>query len=186
MMWERYSFQFIAQARVPALFEFGLVMKQTVSWAVCKQCQIALKNIISSGRGMLIEKVVGFMLFFFALYTKSKLHLFQEQQSHTHTHRRTFICVLLFFCFCNFFHSITEYITTARIKQVSQLRFQQQRPLLMTFIKLEELRARQRLNYDSFVIKHHLDKLLRPIEEYNKNVCHVSTLSKATPTSAIY
>lgn len=116
MMWERYSFQFISQARVPALFEFGLVMKQTVSWAVCKQCQIALKNIISSGRGMLIEKVVGFMLFFFALYTKSKLHLFQEQQSHTHTHRRTFICVLLFFCFCNFFHSITEYITTARIK----------------------------------------------------------------------
>ena len=101
MMWERYSFQFIAQARVPALFEFGLVMKQTVSWAVFKQCQTALKNIISSGRGMLIEKVVGFMLFFFALYTKSKLHLFQEQQSHTHTqthfHLRSFIFLFLQF-----------------------------------------------------------------------------------------
>lgn len=37
-------------------------------------------------------------------------------------------------------------------------------------MKLEELRARQRLDYDSFVIKHQFDKLIKPIEEYNENV----------------
>ncbi|KAI5948762.1 hypothetical protein KGF57_005160 [Candida theae] len=40
----------------------------------------------------------------------------------------------------------------------------------MTFIKLEELSARSRLNYDTYVIKHQLDKLIKPIEEYKHNV----------------
>lgn len=40
----------------------------------------------------------------------------------------------------------------------------------MTFMKFEDLRAKHRVNYDKLVIKHHLDKTIKSIEEYNDNV----------------
>ncbi|KAI5969300.1 hypothetical protein CANMA_001620 [Candida margitis] len=36
-------------------------------------------------------------------------------------------------------------------------------------MRLDELRTKQRRNYDIFVIKHHLDKLTKPIDEYIDN-----------------
>lgn len=78
-------------------------------------------------------------------------------------HKKKVLCFInLLFTICNQIHSITELYLHLNNNNNNNSR--------MMFMKFEGLRAKNRVNYDKLVIKHHLDKTIKSIEEYNDNV----------------